>query len=320
MSKVLEIKDLQVGRKGKEGFNTILENVSFSIDKGEFVAVVGESGCGKSMTALSIMGLLPKAMEVGSGSILYNGKDITKMSIKEINRIRGKEISMIFQEPMTSLNPSFTIGNQLAEVFKYHTNLNAKEIKQKSIEVLKQVKIPDAEEKLKAYPHELSGGMRQRVMIAMALACNPKVLIADEPTTALDVTIQAQIIDLLYELQQKLDMTVIMITHDLGVVAETCQKAVVMYAGQVIEEAPVEELFDNPKHPYTKALMLSVPKLGSGKKELYSIEGAVPDFDSMPKGCRFHPRCTVATKECRENEPQLVDVGQERRVRCWHHM
>ncbi|MCM3767734.1 ABC transporter ATP-binding protein [Neobacillus niacini] len=320
MVAVLEIKDLQVGRKNKEGFNAILENVSFSINEGEFVAVVGESGCGKSMTALSIMGLLPKSMQVGSGCILYNGKDITKMSVKEMNKIRGKEISMIFQEPMTSLNPSFTIGNQLAEVFKYHTDLNAKEIKKRSIEVLNQVKIPDAEEKLKAYPHELSGGMRQRVMIAMALACNPKVLIADEPTTALDVTIQAQILELLYELQQNLNMTVIMITHDLGVVAETCQKAVVMYAGQVIEEASVEDLYDNPKHPYTKALMLSVPKLGSGKKELYSIEGAVPDFDNMPKGCRFNPRCPAATHECREKEPQLMDVGHGRRVRCWHFM
>jgi oligopeptide/dipeptide ABC transporter ATP-binding protein len=320
MGKVLEIKNLRVGRKSKEGFNSILENVSFSVDEGEFVAVVGESGCGKSMTALSIMGLLPKSMEVDSGSIYYNEKDITKMSTKEINKIRGKDISMIFQEPMTSLNPSFTIGNQLAEVFKYHTSLSAKEIKQKSIEVLKQVKIPDAEEKLKAYPHELSGGMRQRVMIAMALACNPKVLIADEPTTALDVTIQAQILELLYELQQNLNMTVIMITHDLGVVAETCQKAIVMYAGQVIEEAQVEELFEHPKHPYTKALMLSVPKLGSRKQELYTIKGAVPDFDHMPMGCRFHPRCIAATKECMEQEPQLVDIGQARRVRCWHKM
>lgn len=318
MGTILEMKNVKVGRKNRDGFNSILENVNFAIDEGEFVAVVGESGCGKSMTALSIMGLLPKEMEVGSGSIAYRGKDLTKMTAKELNKIRGKEISMIFQEPMTSLNPSFTIGNQLAEVFKYHTNLSAKEIKQQSIEVLNQVKIPDAEEKLKAYPHELSGGMRQRVMIAMALACNPKILIADEPTTALDVTIQAQILELLYELQQKLNMTVIMITHDLGVVAETCHKAIVMYAGQVIEEAQVEELFENPKHPYTKALMLSVPKLGDPKKELYAIEGSVPDFDHMPKGCRFHPRCPAATRECIEKEPQLEVIGQTRRVRCWY--
>lgn len=318
MGKVLELKNVRVGRKSKDGFHSILENVSFSIEKGEFVAIVGESGCGKSMMALSIMGLLPKSMEVGSGSIYYNGKDLTKMSAKELNNIRGKEVSMIFQEPMTSLNPSFTIGNQLSEVFKYHTNLNAKEIKQRSIEVLTQVKIPDAEEKMKTYPHELSGGMRQRVMIAMALACNPKILIADEPTTALDVTIQAQILELLYEFQQKLNMTVIMITHDLGVVAETCDKAIVMYAGQVIEEAQVEELFEKPNHPYTKALMLSVPKLGNPMKELYTIEGAVPDFEYMPKGCRFHPRCKTATKDCIEKEPQLEVIGQTRRVRCWH--
>jgi len=318
MGKVLELKNVRVGRKSKDGFHAILENVSFSIEEGEFVAIVGESGCGESMMALSIMGLLPKSMEVGSGSIYYNGKDLTKMSAKELNNIRGKEVSMIFQEPMTSLNPSFTIGNQLSEVFKYHTNLNAKEIKQRSIEVLTQVKIPDAEEKMKTYPHELSGGMRQRVMIAMALACNPKILIADEPTTALDVTIQAQILELLYELQQKLNMTVIMITHDLGVVAETCDKAIVMYAGQVIEEAQVEELFEKPNHPYTKALMLSVPKLGNPMKELYTIEGAVPDFDYMPKGCRFHPRCKAATKDCIEKEPQLEVIGQTRRVRCWH--
>jgi len=318
LTNVLEVKDLRVGRKSKERFNTILENVSFTIEQGEFVAIVGESGCGKSMTALSIMGLLPNVMQVGSGSIYYNGKELTKMTVKEINKIRGNEISMIFQEPMTSLNPSFTIGNQLAEVYKYHTNLSDKEIRIKCIEVLKQVRIPDAEEKLKVYPHELSGGMRQRVMIAMALACNPKILIADEPTTALDVTIQAQILTLLKDLQRELNMTVVMITHDLGVVAETCQKAIVMYAGQVIEEAEVEDLFEDPKHPYTQALMMSVPKLGNPDQVLYTIEGMVPDSDHMPKGCRFHPRCTYATHKCIDQEPELDNLGNKRRVRCWN--
>lgn len=318
MGKVLEVKNLRVGRKSKDDINNILENVSFSVKEGEFVAVVGESGCGKSMTALSIMGLLPKVMEVGSGNIYYGGKDLTKMSLEEINQIRGNEIAMIFQDPMSSLNPSFTIGNQLAEVFYYHTDLSAKEIRQKSIEVLKQVKIPDAEEKMKVYPHELSGGMRQRVMIAMALACNPKILIADEPTTALDVTIQAQILELLRDLQENYNMTIIMITHDLGVVAETCQRAIVMYAGQVIEEATIEDLFEHPKHPYTRALMLSVPKLGNPDQELYTIEGSVPDTDHMPKGCRFHPRCEIATQICIDKEPLLEEAGSERRVRCWN--
>ncbi|MFJ8063222.1 ABC transporter ATP-binding protein [Psychrobacillus sp. NPDC096426] len=318
MTEVLELQNLRIGRSLEYQSVTVLEEVGFSIKQGEFVAIVGESGCGKSMTALSIMGLLPKAIKVESGSIYYNGKDLTKLSTREMNQVRGKEIAMIFQEPMTSLNPSFTIGNQIYEVFKYHTNYSAKEIKEKSIEILEQVNIPDAKEKLKVYPHELSGGMRQRVMIAMALACNPKVLIADEPTTALDVTIQAQILSLLVELQQKLNMTVIMITHDLGVVAETCQKAIVMYAGQVIEEAKVKDLFEKPIHPYTEALIKSVPKLGNPGQKLHTIEGSVPDLENMPKGCRFHLRCAEATSICLEKEPNLEIRGNERRARCWN--
>ncbi|MFB3164469.1 ABC transporter ATP-binding protein [Neobacillus sp. 179-C4.2 HS] len=318
MTSLLSIENLKVGRPMDGSFSTVLEDVSFSINKGEFVAVVGESGCGKSMTALSIMGLLPKIMNVHSGSIYYKGKDITKLSKKEINKIRGKEISMIFQEPMTSLNPSFTIGNQLAEVFKYHTNYSKSEIRQKSIEVLEQVEIPDAKEKLGVYPHELSGGMRQRVMIAMALACSPNMLIADEPTTALDVTIQAQILNLLVDLQKNLNMAVMMITHDMGVVAETCQRVIVMYAGQVIEAAPVKDLFKNPAHPYTKALLSSVPVLGQPDRVLNAIEGSVPGIDDMPNGCRFHPRCNMATNECLVNEPQLESHREGRWVRCWN--
>lgn len=315
---VLEVRDLKVGRGSHSTSKPILDHVSFSVKQGEALAVVGESGCGKSMTALSIMGLLPRNISVEEGAILLSGNDLTKLSPKELNGIRGKEVSMIFQEPMTSLNPSYTIGNQLAEVFKYHSNYTSKEIRTKCIEVLNQVRIPDAEEKLGVYPHQLSGGMRQRVVIAMALACRPKVLIADEPTTALDVTIQAQILDLLTDLQEELNMTVIMITHDLGVVAETCNRMIVMYAGQVIEEGSVEELFENPHHPYTKGLMLSAPLLGEKKQKLHVIHGSVPDSDHMPMGCRFHPRCEFATDTCVEKAPLLEEVGDARRVRCWH--
>lgn len=318
MSNILEINNLRVGIESKNNFTAILDNVSFTVKEGDFVAIVGESGCGKSMTALSIMGLLPKVMSIKSGEILYNGKDISKLSQQEINKIRGKDISMIFQEPMTSLNPSFTIGNQLAEVFQYHTKLNDRQIRESSIEMLEKVRIPDAAEKLKVYPHQLSGGMRQRVMIAMALAANPKILIADEPTTALDVTIQAQILELLNDLQDEFNMTVIMITHDLGVVAETCKRAIVMYAGQVIEESSVLELFDAPYHPYTDALMKSVPKLGQPEQELYTIEGTVPDADHMPQGCRFNPRCLFATDVCFQDEPILEKLENDRRVRCWN--
>ncbi|WP_423798426.1 ABC transporter ATP-binding protein [Neobacillus sp. SAB-20_R2A] len=320
MSKLLDVQGLSVGRHDKGTFSPILKDVSFSINEGEFTAIVGESGCGKSMTSLAIMGLTPKTLNINSGSIYYKGKDLTKMSDKEMNRVRGKDITMIFQEPMTSLNPSFTIGNQIAEVYKYHTDLSNSEIMAKSIDVLEQVKIPNAKEKLKLYPHELSGGMRQRVMIAMALACNPKVLIADEPTTALDVTIQAQILSLLSDLQRDLNMSIIMITHDLGVVAETCQKVIVMYAGQVIEEASVEDIFDKPVHPYTRDLIQSVPKIGQRSQEFYTIKGSVPNIDNMPKGCRFHPRCNEVMKICSEKEPVLEGVGEGRSVRCWNKM
>ena len=318
MEKVLDVQDIQVGIRDKTMFTSILEDVSFTVNQGESLAIVGESGCGKSMTALSIMGLLPTNIDLGSGRIHFDNKDLTKLSSVEMNKIRGKDIAMIFQEPMTSLNPSFTIGNQLAEAFRFHTNYNAKEIREKSIEVMGKVRIPDPEEKLDVYPHHLSGGLRQRVMIAMALACSPKILIADEPTTALDVTIQAQILDLLNELQQSEDMTIMMITHDLGVVAETCHRVIVMYAGQVIEEATVEELFESPFHPYTRGLILSAPQLGDLKEKLYVIPGSVPDIDNMPNGCRFAERCEFATDICREEAPQLKEVGKGRRVRCWH--
>ncbi len=317
MTTLLEVKNLNAGL-GEGDYRSLLDQINFTVKKGEAIAVVGESGCGKSMTALSIMGLLPRNIKIKSGEIKLEGVELTSKSQKEMNEIRGKEIAMIFQEPLTSLNPSFTIGNQIAEVLKYHTDYTAEQIKEKSIEVLKQVNMPDPEEKLKAYPHELSGGMRQRVMIAMALACHPKILIADEPTTALDVTIQAQILELITELQNKFNMSIIMITHDLGVVAETCQRAIVMYAGQIVEESSVEELFEKPLHPYTRGLMLSAPRLGNPKEKLHVIEGTVPDPDDMPKGCRFSPRCEFATEKCFAEEPPLEQVDKSRRVRCWH--
>lgn len=318
MEAILEIQDLRVGKENGGHFQAILENVNFKVHQGETLAVVGESGCGKSMTALSIMGLLPRSVSIDSGKVIFGGKDLAGMSRKEIDQVRGKDIAMIFQEPMTSLNPSFTIGNQLAEVLKIHTNLQPNERKERVVELLSQVGIPDPEGKIKAYPHELSGGMRQRVMIAMALACNPKILIADEPTTALDVTIQAQVLDLLSEVQSRYRMAVMLITHDLGVVAETCQRVIVMYAGQVIEEAFVEDLFEQPLHPYTRGLMQSAPRLGRPKEKLHVIEGSVPDIRDMPAGCRFQPRCEAATELCKEKAPKLEEVAVGRRVRCWH--
>ncbi len=318
MESILEIRELRVGKRHDGHFQAILDNVNFKVKQGETLAIVGESGCGKSMTALSIMGLLPRAIQVASGKVIFGGKDLAGLSRKEIDQVRGKDIAMIFQEPMTSLNPSFTIGNQLSEVLKIHTALQPNERKERVLELLSQVGIPDPTGKFKSYPHELSGGMRQRVMIAMALACNPKMLIADEPTTALDVTIQAQVLNLLSEIQSQYRMAVMLITHDLGVVAETCQRVIVMYAGQVIEEASVEDLFEQPMHPYTIGLMQSAPRLGVAKEKLHVIEGTVPDIRDMPTGCRFHPRCESATDLCKEKEPQLEERGHGRRVRCWH--
>jgi oligopeptide/dipeptide ABC transporter ATP-binding protein len=317
MTAILEIQHLHVGRENGGQFQAILDDVHFSVHQGETLAVVGESGCGKSMTALSIMGLLPRSVQIASGNVRLSGKSLIGLSRKEIDQVRGKEIAMIFQEPMTSLNPSFTIGAQLAEVLKLHTPYQPKERKERVLELLDQVGIPDPQGKFNAYPHELSGGMRQRVMIAMALACNPKVLIADEPTTALDVTIQAQVLDLLSKLQGQYQMAVMLITHDLGVVAETSKRVVVMYAGQVIEEADVEDLFEAPLHPYTRGLMQSAPRLGRPKEKLHVIEGTVPDIREMPKGCRFHPRCQFATSQCRNEQPRLEEAGNGRRVRCW---
>lgn len=313
---LLEVEDLKVRFKTEDGYVSTVNGVSFSVNEGETVAVVGESGCGKSVTSLSILGLTPG--EIYDGEIRFNGKDLTKLKKNELRKLRGKDISMIFQEPMTSLNPVFTIGNQISEVIMLHTGLNKKEAFYKSVEMLEVVGIPDAEKVAKRFPHQLSGGMRQRVMIAMALSCNPKLLIADEPTTALDVTIQAQILRLIKKLKMDFNTGIIMITHDLGVVAEVADRVVVMYAGEVVEEAPVYELFEKPTHPYTKGLLSSIPQLDHVVEELGSIAGSVPIPSEMPVGCKFHPRCPIATDKCKINHPPLEQMGKSHKIRCFN--
>ncbi len=297
---------------------TAVDKVSFDIYKGEILGLVGESGCGKSVTSLSVMQLLKDTPgKVTHGQVLLDGKDLLKMPDAEIRSIRGGRMSMIFQEPMSALNPSMRIDRQMMETIMLHTNKSKEEARSHAAAMLGKVGIPDPPRVLKNYPHQLSGGMSQRVMIAMALSCDPQLLIADEPTTALDVTIQAQILDLMKKLQKEDQSSILLITHDLGVVAEMCTRVIVMYAGKIVEEAPVEQLFASPTHPYAQGLIASVPKLGSGVKVLPSIPGSVPDLASMPKGCRFAPRCKYATEKCHAQEPALVTVGENQRCRCW---
>ena len=297
---------------------TAINEISFDIGKGEILGLVGESGCGKSVTSLSIMRLLNfTSGKVTKGEVIFDGKDLQKLSEKEMREIRGGKMSMIFQEPMSSLNPAMRIDKQMIEGIRLHTNLSKQEARERAAKILQQVGIPDPERVLKNYPHQLSGGMRQRVMIAMAMSCNPQLLIADEPTTALDVTIQAQILELMKKIQQEEGMSILLITHDLGVVAEMCTRVIVMYAGEIVEEAPVEVLFNNPTHPYTEGLIASVPKLGSGVKVLPSIPGSVPDLSMLPKGCRFAPRCKYATERCHNEEPDLFEVSEHQKCRCW---
>jgi oligopeptide/dipeptide ABC transporter ATP-binding protein len=313
---LLEIRDLQVHFKTEEGVVPSVNGVTFSVSKGETLAVVGESGCGKSVTSLSIIGLVSSPGEVVGGQILFESRNLLELSKKELRKLRGNEISMIFQEPMTSLNPVFTIGNQIGEVIRLHQGLNKKKTREKSIEMLELVGIPRPEKVIDNFPHQLSGGMRQRVMIAMALSCNPKLLIADEPTTALDVTIQAQILELMKKLSKERDTGVVLVTHDLGVVAEMADRVVVMYAGKVVEEASVFELFSNPKHPYTKGLLNSIPKIDHQREELDSIYGTVPNPLDMPSGCAFHPRCPQADSKCKSMEPLLEQISEHHTVRC----
>lgn len=302
----------------KKSSVTAVNEISFHIDKGEIVGLVGESGCGKSVTSLSIMRLLyATSGKVTKGEVFFNGKDLQKISENEMRGIRGGKMSMIFQEPMSSLNPAMRIDKQMMEGIRLHTSLSKAGALERAAEILKQVGIPDPERVLKNYPHQLSGGMSQRVMIAMAMSCNPQLLIADEPTTALDVTIQAQILELMKKIQQEKNMSILLITHDLGVVAEMCTRVIVMYAGEIVEEAPVDMLFNRPSHPYTMGLIASVPKLGSGVKVLPSIPGSVPDLSSLPKGCRFAPRCKYAEKRCGTEAPDLVDVNGSQKCRCF---
>jgi peptide/nickel transport system ATP-binding protein len=320
--RLLDVKNLKTYFFTDEGVVRAVDGVDLYIEKGETLGVVGESGCGKSVTALSIMKLIPQPPgRIVEGQITYNGVDLVTLPPNRMRKIRGKEISMIFQEPMTSLNPVFTGGEQIAEAIRLHEGLGRRDAMAKTVEMLKVVHIPNAERRVKEYPHQLSGGMRQRIMIAMALSCNPNLLIADEPTTALDVTIQAQILDLLNELKSKLRMAVLLITHDMGVIAETAQRVVVMYAAKVAEEAPVADLFKEPLHPYTQGLLRSIPRIdlaATSRRRLETIPGTVPTLrGDIAPGCRFAPRCPFVKSVCTEKDPVLKEVKPGHKVSCW---
>ncbi len=317
MEELLRVEDLKTYFLTYEGTIKAVDGVSFTINKGETLGLVGESGCGKSVTALSIMRLVqsPPGKIVG-GKIFFEGKNLLDLSEKEMRKIRGCKISMIFQEPMTSLDPMFTIGSEIMEVLKLHQNLKKDEAKKKAIESLYKVRFPDPEKRIDDYPHELSGGMRQRVMIAMALSCNPALLIADEPTTALDVTIQSQILKLIDDLRKEFNTSVLLITHDLGVIAKTCDNVALMYAGYIVEYTDVYTFFREPLHPYAKGLMKSIPRLDSEIKKLEIIKGLVPNLLDLPPGCPFHPRCDFCFELCTKKMPELINVGKNHLVRC----
>ncbi|MCQ2790335.1 MAG: ABC transporter ATP-binding protein, partial [bacterium] len=310
-----EIKNLNLGFETEQGFKQALYDVSFELNSGKMLAIVGESGCGKTMSAMSILRLCPKNAKITSGEIIFDNKNLLSIPRKEIEKIRGTEIALIPQDPMSSLNPLYTIGNQLLEVIKKHQNIKGKEAEKKAIEALEAVQIPQAKQRLNSYPHEFSGGMKQRTIIAMALACNAKVIIADEPTTALDVTIQAQIMDLLEQIKIEKQTAILLITHDLGVVKDCADDISVMYSGKIIENAPVEEFFKNPKHPYSKGLLNSLPT--QKNKKLYTIEGQPPSIYEEIQGCKFHPRCSYATQNCRTNIPELIEYNQNHFCACF---
>ncbi|KIL48653.1 ABC transporter ATP-binding protein [Jeotgalibacillus campisalis] len=315
---VLQVEDLRVSFFTDEGEIPAVDGIDFYVREGEVLGIVGESGCGKSVTSLSVMGLIPKPPgKITGGQIKLNGEELTTATEKRMRTIRGNEVAMIFQEPMTSLNPLFTIGNQLMDATLIHKKGNKKQAKQRAVEMLKLVGLPRAEELMNDYPHQLSGGMRQRVMIAMALVCEPKLLIADEPTTALDVTIQAQILKLMKNINAELNTAIMLITHDLGVVAETCERVVVMYAGKIVENGLAVDIFKDPQHPYTKGLIQSVPDMRYKKQRLYSIPGNVPRPGSIKKGCRFAARCDFAFERCMQEDPPLYDTGEGRSTRCF---
>jgi oligopeptide/dipeptide ABC transporter ATP-binding protein len=319
---LLEVRNLRTHFLLPEGIVKAVDDVSFRVEEAEIMGLVGESGCGKSVTALSILGLIQSPPgQIVSGEILFQGNDLRKVAPDQLRRIRGDRISMIFQEPMTSLNPVYSIGDQIIEVYTEHYGLSRKEARERAREMLEKVQIPSPARRIDEYPHQLSGGMRQRAMIAMALACKPAVILADEPTTALDVTIQAQILELMVELQQSTGTSIILITHNLGAVAEYARHVVVMYSGKIVEEAPVVPLFESPLHPYTLGLLNSIPQLGcksrGGKRRLEEIPGMVPSLDDLPEGCYFHPRCSRGREVCTKEEPALLEIQPGRRVACW---
>lgn len=315
--KILDVKNLKTHFFLDKGVVKAVDGVNFSINKGETLGIVGESGSGKSVTSASIMQLIPTPPgKIVDGEIIFKGEDLLKKPMSEIRKIRGNEISMIFQEPMTSLNPVYTVGDQIAETIQLHQGLDKKEALEKSVEMLEKVGIPSPEDRVNDHPHQLSGGMRQRVMIAMALACNPDLLIADEPTTALDVTIQAQILELMKELRDEFNTAIMLITHDLGVIAEVADKVAVMYGGEVVEYTDVKTLFKDPEHPYTAGLINSIPRVDGGDSRLKPIEGNVPDPFSFPEGCKFANRCPFATEQCWSEAPELEDIKEGHSVRC----
>ncbi|MCM3764763.1 ABC transporter ATP-binding protein [Neobacillus niacini] len=317
---VLEVKDLRTSFFTPDGEIPAVDGVKFHLKEGEILGIVGESGCGKSVTSLSIMGLVPAQNgKIVGGEILFRNEDLTKVSAKRMREIRGNDIAMIYQEPMSSLNPVFTIGNQLMEAIRTHAKMSKQEALKMAVDILKRVGLPRAEELIHSYPHQLSGGMCQRVMIAMALVCEPQVLIADEPTTALDVTIQAQILDLMKKLNEELKTSIILITHDLGVVAEVCDRVAVMYAGKIVEEGFVNDIFQLPKHPYTIGLIKSIPDVRFKKRKLYSIPGSVPKPGTLKQGCLFAPRCLHAFDRCHKATPEMVAASPSHGVRCFLH-
>ncbi|MGO1469691.1 MAG: ABC transporter ATP-binding protein [Tissierella sp.] len=319
MEKVLKVKDLAISFKTFFGEVEAVRGISFDVEKGQTVAIVGESGCGKSVTANSIMQLLPRPPAYfKNGHIMFNGIDLLKKSDKEMENVRGEEIAMVFQDPMTSLNPTMKVGKQIVEGLIRHQKVSKEDARKKAIEMLELVSVPQPEKRINQYPHEFSGGMRQRVMIALAMVSDPQLLIADEPTTALDVTVQAQILELMKDIQKKLGMSIILITHDLGVVADISDLVNVMYAGQILEQGSTEDIFDNPKHPYTRGLLASVPKLDMSRDEpLYSIDGTPPDLYIPPKGCPFFARCDYAMKVCKDNMPEFEYHKETHASRCW---
>ena len=314
---MLQVKNLCTSFNVDAGEVRAVNGISFNLDKGKVLGIVGESGSGKSVTAYSIMRILVEPGKIVGGEILFNGEDIVKYSKKQMREFRGKRVSIIFQDPMTSLNPTFTIGNQLREAILLHTDRNRAEANARALEMLQLVGVNEPEKRLKQYPHELSGGMRQRVMIAMALACEPDILIADEPTTALDVTIQAQILELMKDLQKKMGMAIIMITHDLGVIADMCDEIIVMYAGRVCERGTVDEIFYNPRHEYTKGLLRSIPTLNGGHDKLIPIAGSPVDLTNLPAGCAFASRCDHCMKICLTDQPEEVRVNDSHIASCW---